>query len=82
MLCKFQVYSQVIQLDIYIYIYVYMNNIYILFQVLFPYRLLQNIEYSSLSYTVGPWQFFYCTLIYKITDFSIFTLPLIFFDTS
>ena len=24
------------------------------FQILFPYRLLQNIEYSSLWYTVGP----------------------------
>ena len=27
---------------------------YILFQILFPYRLLQNTEYSSLCYTVGP----------------------------
>ena len=26
---------------------------YILFQVLSPFRLLQNIEYSSLCYTVG-----------------------------
>ena len=26
----------------------------IFFQILFPYRLLQNIEYSSLYYTVGP----------------------------
>ena len=26
----------------------------ILFQILFPYRLLQNIEYSSLCYTLGP----------------------------
>ena len=26
----------------------------ILFQILFPYRLLQNIEYSPLCYTVGP----------------------------
>ena len=26
----------------------------ILFQILFPYRLLQNIEYSSLCYTVAP----------------------------
>ena len=24
------------------------------FQILFPYRLLQNIEYSSLCYTLGP----------------------------
>ena len=28
-------------------------HISILFQILFPYRLLQNIEYSSLCYTVG-----------------------------
>ena len=28
--------------------------IYILFQILFPYRLLQNIECSSLCYTVDP----------------------------
>ena len=33
--------------------YIY-TCIYILFQILFPYRLLQNIEYSSLCYTVGP----------------------------
>ena len=32
----------------YTYIYIYF------FQILFPYRLLQNIEYSSLCYTVGP----------------------------
>ena len=29
------------------------SDIYILFQVLFPYRLLQNIHYISLCYTVG-----------------------------
>ena len=28
--------------------------IYILFQVLFPSGLFQNIEYSSMCYTVGP----------------------------
>ena len=43
---------------VYIYvcvIYIYINKyIYILFQILFPYRLLENIEYSSLRYTVGP----------------------------
>ena len=27
---------------------------YILFKILFHYRLLQDIEYSSLCYTVGP----------------------------
>ena len=32
-------------------IYIYIN---ILLQILFPYRLLQNIKYSSLCYTVGP----------------------------
>ena len=39
----FQVYSKVIQ-----------RYMYILFQILFHYRLLQDIEYSSLCYTVGP----------------------------
>ena len=29
----------------------------VLFQVLFPFRLLQNIEQSSLCYAVGPWWF-------------------------
>ena len=40
-----QVYGKVIQLYIYISI---------LFQTLFHYRLSQDIEYSSLCYTVGP----------------------------
>ena len=35
----------------YKYIYIY---IYILFHILFHYGLLQDIEYSSLCYTVGP----------------------------
>ena len=39
MLCQFLVYSKVIQLYIYIF---------------FHYSLLQDIEYSSLCYTVGP----------------------------
>ena len=38
-------YSKIIR--IYIYIYV-------LFQIIFHYRLLQDTEYSSLCYTVGP----------------------------
>ena len=29
-------------------------HVYILFQIHFPYRFLQNIECSSLGYTVGP----------------------------
>ena len=33
---------------IHTYIYIY------IFQILFPYRLLQNIKYSSMCYTVGP----------------------------
>ena len=46
----FQVYSKMILSHIY-YIY---NNIYILFQIIFPYRLLQILSISSLCYTVGP----------------------------
>ena len=47
----FQVYSKVIQL--------YMGTrvrvcIHILFQILFHYSLSQDIDYSSLCYTVGP----------------------------
>ena len=47
----FQVYSKVIQLYIYMCVYI---CIYILFQIIFHYRLLKDIEYSSLCYTVGP----------------------------
>ena len=36
---------------IYVHTHIY---VYILFQILIPYMLLQNIEYSSLCYTVGP----------------------------
>ena len=44
------------------YIYIYF------FQILFPYRLLQNIEYSSLGYTVGPsWlSIKYIVMIYNV----------------
>ena len=38
---------------------VYKRNIYIPFQILFHDRLLQDIEYSSLCYTLGP----YCYLL-------------------
>ena len=49
---------------VYIYIYVCVKGciyiyIYIYIQVLFPYRLLQNIEYHSLCCTVGPWNLLY-----------------------
>ena len=40
-------------LSVYIYIYIYFFFLYILFQILFHYGLLQDIEYSSLCYTVG-----------------------------
>ena len=49
----FQVYSKVIQLCICIYTHTYIYILF-LFQILFHYRLLQDIEYSSLCYTVGP----------------------------
>ena len=39
------------QIEIYVHIYIY---IYILFHILFHYGLLQDMEYSSLCYTVGP----------------------------
>ena len=40
--------SKVIQL------YIYIIHTYIPFQILFHYRLLQDTEYSSMCYTVGP----------------------------
>ena len=40
-------YSKVIQLYLYLYVY---KHIYILVQILFHYRLLQDTEYSSLCY--------------------------------
>ena len=33
-------------------------HIYLLSQLLFPYRLLQNFQYNSLFYTVGPCLFY------------------------
>ena len=36
------------------YIYIFIIYVYILFQILFHYSLLQGIEYSSLCYTEGP----------------------------
>ena len=53
----FQVYSKVIQLYTYTYIslyYIILYYINILFQILFHYMLLQDIEYIFLCYTVGP----------------------------
>ena len=56
MLCWPQVYTKVIKLYI-IHIYIYTHtyaHIYVLFQILFHYTLLQDVEYSSLCYTVSP----------------------------
>ena len=41
-----QVYSKVIHLYMYMYLF--------FFQIIYPFRLLQNIEHRSLCYTVGP----------------------------
>ena len=46
---------------IHIYIHIYIS----FFQILFHYRLSQDIEYSSLCYTVGPCpDFFFNSYIY------------------
>ena len=50
MLCSFLVHSKVIQLYTRTYTYICI----FLFQILFHYSLLQDIEYGSLCYTVGP----------------------------
>ena len=48
--------------------YIYM---YLFFQVLFPYRLLQNIEYSSLCYTIGPcWLSILYIFVFALQFFS------------
>ena len=55
MLCKFLLYSKVIQLSMngkeYEKEYIYVYN---LFHVLFHYSLSQDTDYSFLCYTVGP----------------------------
>ena len=38
------------------------STTYILFQILFHYRLLQDVEYNSLCYTVGPCYFIYSSM--------------------
>ena len=54
MMYLFQVYSTVIQF-----------TVCVLFQILFPYRFLQNVKYCSLCYTaVGPcWLSFLCMAV-------------------
>ena len=67
MLCSLQVYNKVIQLYI---------HVYILFRTLFHYRLLQDIEYSSLCCKVGPCglSIFYVVTVYIVMPSSYFIL--------
>ena len=61
----FQLHGKVRKYTI-LFIYIQMD-IYILFQFFFHFKLLQDIEYSSLSYIVGP-----CCLsiLYNVVQFS------------
>ena len=57
------------------------THVSILFQILFPFRLLQNIEQSSLCYTVGPsWLSILntavCTCQSQIPNLSLSPFPL------
>ena len=71
MLCWFQVTSTEIKLHTHthaytlcMYIYIHTHT-YILFQILFPYRLIIKIGYSSLCYTVGScWLFILYIVVY------------------
>ena len=70
-LCWFQVHSKVIEFYIHIYIYIYIYThthkyVSILFQAVFPYRLLQNIEHSSLCFTEGLCQLSILLYLYVI----------------
>ena len=49
-------------------------HVSILFQILFPFRLLQNIEQSSLCYTVGP-----CWL--SILNITVYTCQSQYFES-
>ena len=59
--------DSVIHISTHIYVY-----ISILFPILFPYRLLQNIECSSLCYTVGPCWF---SILYIVVCISYSQTP-------
>ena len=52
-------------------------HVYIPFQILFPYSLLHNVEYSSPCYTVGSWLFIYFmhSSVYMILPVSWFIPP-------
>ena len=58
MLCYFQMYSKHTKTHIYLF----------LFQILFPHRLLQNIEYNSLCYTVSP---YWLSILYILLCVSV-----------
>ena len=57
--------EMIIYMYMYVYEYMYMYVFAsILFQILFHYRILQNIEYSSLCYIVGPcWLSILCIVV-------------------
>ena len=56
MFCSFLLYSKVIHTHIYmcVCVHIYMCVYTYIFNILFQYSLSQDIEYSSLYYTVGP----------------------------
>ena len=66
--------SGVQQSDSYIYVCMYTH---ILFQVIFHYTLLQDIEYSSLCYTMGPYWLssLYIVVCICYSETSILSLP-------
>ena len=47
---------------------------YILFQILLHYRLLQAIEYISLCYIVGPYYLPYISLCYIVGPYYLYTV--------
>ena len=61
MLCQFQVYSKVTQLCVCVCVYTYIQ--FFLLYILFHFRLLQDIQQSSLGYTVGPC---WLTILYMV----------------
>ena len=69
MLYYFQVYKlsdSAVCVCVCIYIY-----IYILFQILFFYRLLRNVKYSSLCCAVGPC---WLSILYRVCGMYVFVL--------
>ena len=60
---------------VYTYTHIY-TSISVLFQILFPYRLLQDTEHSSLCYTVGPCWLFILYIVVCICSSQTPNLPL------